>query len=270
MGSIRETPLGFSITSPQLTLLNLANHVSKIELALMIYEMCGTFAVFKPDAEIEELLEDSVSLVGVHEWRRTLAAGGRGTALWQRRPLLKIEELSDFANQTRGHRGSRKLLEALQCVTGIAASPLEVQASLLLGMSRRRGGAGFKFLRNNWRIDLTRPARQIYAAECCYADIYIENDAHDRCVIIECQGHVVHDGEAASTLDSNRTTALQSMGYEVILVTFETLFYPERFDTLVRLICRKLGMRYRPKTELQRESEDRLRRAIFIDWASMP
>ena len=55
-GCVQTTDLGINVTSPLFTLLQLAQHLSEEHLAMAMYEFCGTFSVFKPSTEIEDLL----------------------------------------------------------------------------------------------------------------------------------------------------------------------------------------------------------------------
>ena len=44
-----DPDLGISYASPQFTLLTMATQLSVVQLAMAMYEMCGSFAVFQPD-----------------------------------------------------------------------------------------------------------------------------------------------------------------------------------------------------------------------------
>lgn len=50
-GSFRQTEHGFDVTSPEFTLLSLATQVSRNQLLMACYEMCGSFAVLSPASE---------------------------------------------------------------------------------------------------------------------------------------------------------------------------------------------------------------------------
>lgn len=50
-GSFRQTEHGFDVTSPEFTLLSLATQVSRSQLLMACYEMCGSFAVLSPASE---------------------------------------------------------------------------------------------------------------------------------------------------------------------------------------------------------------------------
>lgn len=149
-------------------------------------------------------------------------------------------------------------------VTGVCASPFEAQASILLGLPRRLGGQGYHF-NNNHRIELTTSAQAIYPHTCRYADIFFEATDEHPALDIECQGRSVHDNEAASISDSNRITALQSMGIEVIPLTFEQFYDADRFCAILDLIATKLDTTIKPKTERQLSIETNRRHDVLVD-----
>lgn len=139
---------------------------------------------------------------------------------------------------------------------------------MLLAMPRAAGGEGIP-IRNNYRIQLSETAQSIYHCASCYADIFIGGRGDNAGVIIECQGRSVHAGTAATTLDSNRTTALTSMGFEVILLTYEQIADVNAFNVVLDIIARKTGIERRPKTARQLAAEEQLRHELFIDWETL-
>lgn len=266
-GSIRETEHEFSVTSPAATLLTLAREVSRLELLMATYEMTGEFAVFNPCDRAEAQLKEAVSRGYIRPgagWRRVVNVDGNGTDLWRRPPLLEVTELEAICDEVSGFHGVKNLRWAAEQVTGVTASPFEVQASMLLGLPRSAGGEGLP-IKNNERIRLPPTAQRLYPHDSCRADILIDAVNDGPGVIIECQGRSVHASEAAGISDSNRTTALMSMGYEVILATFDQFFDVVSFEALLDLIAKKTGHPRREKTARQLAAQADLRRSIFID-----
>lgn len=263
-----ETVLGIEVASPLFTLLTLAPSVSEERLAMAVYEFCGTFTVFGPSAFIGDLLdyaEREHLLNDGFGWKRCVGSDGQPTDLWNRPPLIELQELDRFILDCAGMRGVKKLANAARLVTGVTASPFEVQASMLLGSSVRCGGEGLH-IENNVPIRLNRSSHHVSGTADRVADIVITSEDGERQVIVECQGEAFHSGTEATRRDSDRTTALQAMGYEVILLTYHQIHDPLAFDTVVNLIRAKLGMGPRRKTARQKERELRLRREIFADW----
>lgn len=266
-GSVRPTDLGINVTPPLFTLLQLAQHLPEERLIMAMYEFCGTFTVFKPSREIEELLTTQPS--SDFAWERVYGPAGKPSNLWRRDPLISIEELQRFAAATKGMRGNRRFAKAAAAVTGVTASPFEAQMSILLAQSRRKGGEGFPSFQNNQRIPLNPTASMLAGRESCYADLLFPQRSNEKPLIIECQGRIAHDSLGSAVSDSNRVIALQHMGYEVMLVSYEQISRADHFDALRKLMANHLGIAYRAKSKGLRKREGNLRRNIFIDWATL-
>ena len=232
--------------------------------------MCGSFAVFKPCERTQQQLDEAISLKLIPPncgWERVNDVNGKDTNLWKRTPLLNAADITAFAKQAAGLRGVKQLRWAAERMTGQTASPFEVQTSMLVSLPRDEGGLGISIsISNNVRIPLSDAARSLYDKTCCYADILIESATDSMGVILECQGRSAHDNEAASLSDAERTTALTSMGYDVIQITYDQIKDTKSFNNLAELIHKKAGLPYAPKTKQERTVEDALRRELLVDW----
>ena len=232
------------------------------------YEMCSSFAVFTPCKRAQQQLDEAISLKLIPPdcgWERIVDVNGKYTNLWKRTPLLTVADLAAFAKQAAGLRGVKQLRWAAERMTGQAASPFEVQTSMLISIPRDEGGPGVQ-IANNVRIPLSDAARSLYDKTCCYADILIESATDSIGVILECQGRSAHDSETASLSDAERTTALTSMGYDVIQITYDQIKDKKSFDHIAKLIHKKAGLPYTPKTEQERTAEDALRWELLVNW----
>lgn len=268
-GHISDTPTGACITSPELTLFQLAQSLPQAQALMAMYEFCGSFTVFEPSPRIEWLLKESTDqglLPPDFGWRRVRDNAGKPTSLWMRPPLASPSNLLRFARQVEGTRGSRPFEQTAKLVTGRAASPFEVQASMLFSLPRSKGGEGFQGLANNDKIPLSREARFISGKTCCYTDISFSAAAGITPLVIECQGKMVHDNFASAISDADRIVALQQMGYDVMPITFGQIAKPDNFDAVRRIVARKLGLSYREKTSTQVKRERELREQLFMDW----
>lgn len=301
--STLETAMGFRVTNPLTTLFTMARFTSQTDLVLAMYEFCGWFSVFEPtttaEAELsmaDDAAQDSTteSLFELDEsqdeaqWKRVYArvkvkeqvyANGtsaqkktkevtklKGTSLWMRKPLIELHELHEYASKMKKRKWGTKFYNAAQLVTGIAASPLEVAGILLLSLPRSRGGAGFRNVYVNDLTPLTASAQSIAGQKVCYGDIVIVNPTIMKVGIVELQGEVVHGSGAVLDHDAKRMTALQSMGYDVFLVTHDMLNDAEQLDAIVRSLCSRLGLRYRCKTKAQKTTEMELRANVLCNW----
>ncbi len=298
-----DTDMGFSVTSPLNTLFTMTRSVSQSDLILAMYEFCGWFSVFKPSTAVDLALEQADAnepcsstdkLFELDEtqeeapWKRVYtrmnrneAEGdqdeqannefehsdkGKGTSLWMRKPLIEIGELRRFATKVKGEMWGRQFYDAAQQVIGIAASPLEVAGIMLLSQPRRFGGAGFENVYVNDLTPLSVSAQQIAGQKVCYGDIVIVNPVLMKVVIIEIQGEVIHGSGAVLDHDATRMTALQSMGYDVLLVTHDMLNDHDQLDTIIRSVCNRLGLQYKPKTGAMRSAETKLRANALCNW----
>ena len=302
-GTTIDTHLGFSVTNPLNTLFTMTRFVSQMDLVLAMYEFCGWFSVFEPTSAAEIQLEKAAGdkrpsstqdLFELEEdedkapWKRVYAhavvkasENGRqaneqendklvtrlkGTSLWIRKPLIELSELHKFANKVKSQMWGKQFYEAAQQVIGIAASPLEVAGILLLSRPRRFGGAGFSDVYVNDLAPLSVSAKSIAGQNVCYGDIVIVNPILMKAVIIEIQGEVIHGSGAVLDHDAERMTALQSMGFDVFLVTHDMLNDRKQLNTIIRSVCERLGLRYRPKTEAMKRAETRLRANTLCNW----
>lgn len=302
-GTTIDTNLGFSVTNPLNTLFTMTRFVSQIDLVLAMYELCGWFSVFEPAPAAEMQLKMAVeenrnsstqNLFELGEgedevpWKRVYARAtvkdpendsqtskredGRevtklkGTSLWMRKPLIELSELHRFADKVKSQMWGKQFYDAAQQVIGIAASPLEAAGVLLLSRSRRLGGAGFRYVHLNDLTPLSMAAQSIAGQKVCYGDIVIVNPILMKAVIIEIQGEVIHGSGAVLDHDAERMTALQSMGFDVFLVTHDMLNDSKQLDTIVRSVCDRLGIRYKAKTEAMKSAETRLRANVLCNW----
>lgn len=301
--STLETTMGFRVTNPLATLFTMARFVSPIDLALSMYEFCGWFSVFEPTttAEVELMKAEDAAKAATTEslfeldesqdeapWKRVYArkkvkeplnAMGpngkkktkeviklKGTSLWMRKPLIELHELHEYARKMKSRKWGAKFYKAAQTVTGIAASPLEVAGILLLSLPRSSGGAGFRNVYVNDLTPLTTAAQTIAGQKVCYGDIVIVNPVIMKAGIAELQGEVIHRSGAVLNHHAKRMTALQSMGYDVFLVTHDMLNDAEQLDAIVRSLCSRLELRYRCKTKAQKTAEMELRANVLCNW----
>lgn len=302
-GTTIDTPLGFSVTNPLNTLFTMTRFVSQIDLVLAMYELCGWFSVFEPTPAAEMQLKMAaeenrnsgtldLSELGEGEdevpWKRVYARAtvkapdnegqtnkredGRevtklkGTSLWMRKPLIELSDLHRFADKVKSQMWGKQFYDAAQQVIGIAASPLEVAGVMLLSRSRRLGGAGFRYVYLNDLTPLSVAAQSIAGQKVCYGDIVIVNPILMKAVIIEIQGEVIHGSGAVLNHDAERMTALQSMGFDVFLVTHNMLNDKKQLDAIFKSVCNRLGVRYKAKTGAMRHAETRLRANVLCNW----
>lgn len=265
---------GLAVTPPLLTLFTLAEHLPVEQLCMAMYEFCGTFSVLRLLPEHRAALQrrlDAGDTLRAGGWEPVLTRGRALTDLWRRPPLVTVERLRHLAAATAGIRGHKRFARAASAVFGVAASPLEVQTALRLGAPRGMGGEGIGPVELNHPIKLSPQARSIASRTWCSADLCIGplGSGSSRGLVIECQSRLIHDDPDSLLSDSDRTTALQSMGYTVALVTRRQVRDPDVYRSLRSYVAHELGIRLRPKTPGLLERERQLCWSLFMDWTRL-
>lgn len=263
-----DDPIVGTVASPLLTLLTLAQYCTDVELTMLVHEFCGTFAVYQPSDEIEKALPKTADTRLAYGWRRAPSTGKKPSSLWMRDPLIESHELEKFVQLVKGRRGARRLERATAMFQGVTRSPLEVRTALLMGLPRTMGGRGIK-LETNATIRFTQAAKKVARHDYCVADILITSPDGTRVVDVECQGESIHSGIQASISDANRTTALESMGIRVILVSHDQIASADSFNVLMDLVARELDQRLPAQTNRMVTSEEALRGDLFQEWETL-
>ena len=267
--SKRETLHGFRVASPELALFTLARCLTFNQLVMAAYELCGRFTLFAPSPALEAELA-ARGLAGAPDgWTRVCDPAGAPTGLWMRPPLTTVHDLTAFARGIEELRGAKLFAQAIDCVSGVCASPLEAQLSMLLFMAPALGGWGIRTIENNYRIGYDDKARMLTGKRGAEVDVRILSPDGAREWMIECQGRVVHDRIGAGTVDSLRATALQSMGHRVTMVTHDQVADAGKFAVLMQMLADSLGLDLPKKTSHQRAVESALRAEIFGDWKAI-
>ena len=267
-GAVLETEWGVSVASPLFAIQCLSSALSVAQTTMLLYEMTGTFAVFRPTAEIRLRLQrliDDGALPIVGGWRPMLGTDGRLGDLWARPPLADLEELRRYAKEIGGMRGAKQLASAVRDVHGIAASPFEVQTAMLLGLPKSRGGYGLGPFEHNKRIALWGRARAFTHREVCFGDLYAEGAEGCQPVLIECQGNAYH-GDFDARDDDNRAMALQSMGITVVRLRQDQIAEPARLRNTAGYIGELMGKTATKHTQRQHKKLACLQADVLSDW----
>lgn len=265
---------GLCVASPAFALQQVIARVGLVRGLMMASELCGSFAVYEPPRCFSSLLEGLINspdpLVARKAHKALRQQGGwepliesnRLTGLWSRPALLEPHELERISETGGSARGRATSLKVASLVKPGAASPLEAQAGILLGLSRRLGGEGFLDFEFNKRISLSPAAKLLGGKAECYCDLFFENSGLD----IECQGKLVHDNESSFISDFNRSAALEEMGINVLFASHEILSSPRRFDAFAGLVAKKLNIARPKQTDTHAKAATKLRAELFSDW----
>ena len=145
LDSFIENELEITLSSPLFTLLTMAPHVSVTHLAMAMYELCGSFSVYRPAPEIQTHL-DTIRNTRLSRdlWQQVRDAHGNGTSLWKRPPLITVHELQRYTERINGLRGSKQFRQAAQMVTGQTARSASFHAAGSIPTARRRRAYAFR------------------------------------------------------------------------------------------------------------------------------
>ena len=264
-------PLGLQllITSPALTLLQLAPRLSLPRLVMAASEFCGSFSVYRAPEALRALVEELAAGPGVpvvDGWRPSFDREGRLTDVWSRPPLALPEELAALAARAAGRWGRYALAQAAELVVPGAAPPFVVPRVWLGGWGPAHGGEGHGGFVHNERLALDARAQRLAGQGVCYCDLFWPEGEGRRALDVECHSATFHLGERRELSDADRALALQSMGVEVLFVTYAQVASPSRFEALAQTVAEKLGREVVPRDEgfLARRAE--LRREVLVDF----
>ncbi|MBE6468807.1 MAG: hypothetical protein E7001_02300 [Coriobacteriaceae bacterium] len=288
---VMALPGGIGVLTPLAALFYMADEVPPELLALMMMEGMGIYAIHhetdRSSAALSGLLANgaissrgqSVRADHIREFRDpegriasfTTRSGSeipwelafdrfdRPTEHWKRAPLFSLEELRLFASSHAGKRGARRFNRAVSCARDGAASVLEAKALLLLSGSTWIGGEGLPWPELNVRIDFDEQARLLAGGRYCSADQLWR----ERRLIVEVNGKAFHADRQGFSLQSGRTAALRSMGYEVLDINYEQISDLSKFESMVEMIARALGERLKKRTPAFLRRRERLHKILF-------
>lgn len=270
--SVLETEHGFLVTSPLMTAFIMSRHLTDLQLLFVLAEMCGLFAVCALPAALEAELSraiDSGAIPTTSGWTRCPYEDGVASDLWRRDALVLSGDLDRFCSDVYGMRYGKRFMAVSRFVPLGAASPFEVEAYLLFALPRTLGGEGFCGIELNVEVRLGASARAIVGKSRVFIDLLLSSPDGARQVAIECQGKASHGRAGDGLRDADRMTALQAMGYDVLLLTHRQIFDEDKFRAIVKAVCRMLDAEYRDKSSDEQRAETLLRSELFVDWTKL-
>lgn len=85
-------------------------------------------------------------------------------------------------------------------------------------------------------------------------------------VIVECQGEMAHDGRGRAQADDDRALALESMGIEVIRISYKQISDRARFELLAQRLSNTLNTKLPSPTPRLARKQSEMRDALFRAW----
>lgn len=203
--------------SPEARFLFASCELDLLELVMLGYEFCGSYASSPEDP--------------------------RGFV--NRDPLTTVAKLQSAIARAEGQRGVKQARRALSCVKPHSASPGETGMAMLLSMPHMLGGLNLKGSYLNYEIRLGKRARAMFGKKSFRCDMYWP----DHKLAVEYDSDLCHTGSDRIANDSKRRNALLFMGNTVITITRKQVnSFPEMNKT-ARIIADHLSMRLRPRTK---------------------
>ena len=281
---------GVFVTSPELTLAQLASRCSRTSLLLKMYEACGTYATFAPTPQasfvLTQLVENGFlkaaqAAPGVgafydargkrapalapsgepFAWKPCVDRFGALTDLWRRPPLTNSEKLRAFMSATRYLHGIAQARRAANEVHDGSASPLETRFALMACLNARNGGEGWPAPTFNQRIDLNVSARRLAGTDYCVADLLWPAERVD----VELNGKAFHADRLGFSRSSGRRAALESMGYTVIEITYEQMAKPDMLEPMLELCAGKIDQPLQARTRDFLRAREQLHAELFVN-----
>lgn len=209
-------------SSPNLAFLEMHGFTDAAEILALGFEFCGTYSRKGTDS-IENHLTPSTTAAKIKRYLSTL----------------------------QGARYKEQAMRNAQLLLDGSASVRETQLSLLLSLPYRLGGYGLKNPVLNRPIDVS-PATHTRKPDLRATDISWKGSP----IAVEYDSDTYHAHAEKITADAQRRTLLQSIGFEVVVVTNRQFKSISEMDRVAKTIARLLRVRMRT-TILNYESRKR-------------
>lgn len=232
---LHELDRGVLVCAPTLALRQLACALGLVDIALIAYELCGSYA-----------LAHDVDDGFVRDLAPVSSAAG----------LCGLVPLLPWSAQDRE---SRRVRTALNAVVDGSASPMESRLALMLFLPRAFGGFGLPKARLNRPIPVHGKAtfytrRQTVVPDMCWPEGHL--------VLEYLGGH--HDDPGRAAQDSERDNALAAMGHGVIDVTKREARDLDVLSVIAEDVCRATNSRQRPASSRMLERRAELHAHLFL------
>lgn len=194
--------------------MQMATVLPVVELILLGFELCGTYALDPDDPQ-----------------------GFRN----RERALTTVAALNRFVAKMEGMHGCKRAKRALRFVIDGSASPMESVLAMLLWLPSSFGGYGLRRPRLNYEVTVASTASGSTRKINRRCDLYWPESK----LAVEYESDLCHTGSEDILRDSVRRTELAKENVRVITVTKEQLFDARKLDEVAHALARRMGMRIR-------------------------
>lgn len=222
-------------SAPEYLVRQLASLGDVVDLAQLIFELCGVYA--HPSNERIELKD--------------------------RASFTSKRSLEKYLAQHRPFRGASRFERALKLSKDRSASHMETACAILLGFPYALGGLNFPVFEMNGMIEIPKNMRSTLGRSRCYGDLLWRGKR----VILEYESNMVHANSSKIAADSARRNALQKADYQVVTLTGNQMYDSGEFWRTARVLADALGHRVQPRCKDYRRKYYQLRWAVLNDQA---
>ena len=223
-GALCELTGDNTVTSPELTFVQMAARLSLVEAVEVGDYLCSTFS-------IDDSGRDYV--------------GERGQ-------LTSVESLRAFVDALPpGFHGIRKARAALEHVIDGLASPMEVFLGMSLGLPAELGGRGPFLLHANQVIAIDAHIQRLLGARYLKGDLYLPEFNAD----VEFDSYRYHTGPYRLDHTQARRNALEAMGVKTISATYGQVKTLELFDEFIWVLRQRLGLDHPTQSNEERQAQ---------------
>jgi len=227
---------GLAISSPQFCFFQMAAELSLIKLIELGFELCGSYSLPVP---------------------------AEGDALYDHTPLTSTQALKAFTARMEGVKGKKNAFRALRYIVSGSGSPMETKLVMLLTLPHHLGGFALPMPVLNKRLNLSKADKQrLRISEKAYfkCDLLWPDEG----IAVEYDSDAHHSDVNRLAADSERRFDLNVIGIYTVTVTRKQLMNPVAFERIARQISKKIGRRWKQKTDIARNAEYELRRQLQL------
>ena len=240
--------------SPELCIAQSGTVVSEADLALMAFEMCGTYSLVRGngwESGIGKETGGDSAGTGIYgtpnDDVEPMVCGGSDAmplvAQELATPLTTCRKINRAIVRAPWLHGVKPARAIMQYVRDGSASPTETAMAMLLTAPSRIGGMGFEPGILNSEIHTDEGLRRIDLLWPRYR------------LGLEYRGEEPHEGWRKGIEDDERRNAIVSTGINIMAVYFQDLARPDRLDRLVCNIARAMGRRMRVRVRDHRNRQ---------------
>jgi len=255
-----------TVCAPQFCFYQMADELPLVKLIELGFELCGTYSLAagirhdstedrsseSKDALFENshITEHSNSDDNSYEAEDVLfeysyeSEGNPESVdktLYGHPPLTSVKEIKAFIAHMKGVSGQKKSKRALNYIADGSASPMETILSMLLTLPQKLGGYGLPAPEMNKRIDVGSRTKTQSKKAYYICDLYWPKAK----LAVEYDSDSYHTGTDRIASDSAKRLDLDALGINVITLTSRQIRNPAVFESITKLIAKKLGKRLR-------------------------